>query len=178
MPKTADQIFDDKVRMLAKAEKDMDKAVVKLQRQLLDLITTEYLPLFKLDAEGFVIDNTANAALIQRIDSYFDKLSSAMTKDVLSVFVNGLLEGVVMSSEYFVALGFQEKVVSSVLKEKVTVETKLGITPKGRLKKDGYLKRLGQTEVARQRLKDYVLSSLTGDVSFLDFQLGFRNLVI
>ena len=75
-------------------------------------------------------------------------------------------------------MGFEETVVAGILKNKVSIERKLGFTPTGRLKKDGYLYNLGRTDVARQRIRDFVLSGISGNQDFLDFQLGLRNIVI
>lgn len=174
----ADKIFAKKIKELLDAEKRTSKAVKKLQQELFNLIASEYTPLFKLGKDGRVLNNKFNAALLAKIDDIFDSLGSAMTKDVLSVFVNGLFGSIVTSAEYYEALGLGEKVAKSALSVKSVLETKLGIKPSGALKKDGYIYKLGRTESVRQRLKTYVLTSLTGDVAFTDFQLGFRNLVI
>lgn len=175
--KTPEQIFRDKVKYLLKAEEDTAKSVIRFQRALYELILSEYLPLFELK-DGLIADSAKNTALVNQIDNYFNKLESAMHKDVLSVFVKGLLDSVTLSGEYYVAMGFRKKVVNNIIKNKVNVEAKLGITPKGQLRKDGYIYQLGQTPEVRRRLKKYVIDSLTGDTSFLDFQLGFRNLVL
>ena len=65
-----------------------------------------------------------------------------------------------------------------MLKDKVRLEAKLGITSTGKVKKGGYIDTLGKTAQVKQQLARYVVSNLTGDTSFLDFQLGMRNLVI
>lgn len=177
MAKTPNQIFKAKIKMLLASEKSMDKAVIDFQEQLFELLASEYLPLFKLK-DGVVLDNPANAALINRIDNYFDKLEKVMQRDILAPFVKSLLESASLSAEYYIGLGFKKTVVSNLLKNKINLETKLGVTPTGRLKKDGYLYKLGRTEQVRQQLKNFVITNLTGDTSFLDFQLAFRNLVI
>lgn len=176
--RTADEIFRDKMAFLLGAEKTMDKAVVEYQKSLFELLVTEYLPLFELTADGLIADSTANIALISSIDKYFDKLEKNLQRDVLAGFATNLLESAAMSGEYYVALGFKKTVVNNLLKNKVNLEKKIGITPTGRFRKDGYLYRLGKTAQAREDLKNYVLRNLTGDTAFLDFQLGFRNLVI
>ncbi len=177
MPKTANEIFAEKIAFLLNAEKAIDKAVVDIQRQLFELIVSEYLPLFDI-VDGFMADSPGNDALINDVDKYFAKIEKALHKDVLGAFASSLLESASMSAEYYVGLGFKKTVVNSLMRDKVRLEKRLGITSTGRLKKDGYLFRLGQTTQVREQLKNYVLNSLTGDVSFLDFQLGFRNLVI
>ena len=177
MAKTADQIFAEKIAFLLNAEASLDKSVVDIQRRLFELIASEYLPLFEV-VDGVVIDSLKNDALINNIDNYFDKLQKALHKDVLGVFASSLIQGSEMSAAYYVNLGFKKTVVNKLLKDKVRLEKRLGITSTGKLRKNGYLFRLGQATQVREQLKNYVLNSLTGDVSFLDFQLGFRNLVI
>ena len=177
MPKTANEIFAEKVAHLIAAEKRLDKAVVAHQKKLYELILSEYLPRFELK-DGVIVDSAANDALIGEIDKLFSKLEKAMYRDVIGTFAADLLKGAELSAEYYVGLGFKKKVVNTLLRDKVRLEARIGITSTGRLKKDGYLYKLGQTAQVRQELLDYVLKNLTGDTSFLDFQLGFRNLVI
>lgn len=178
MPKkTPKELFEAKVAQLLKAEQDLDAAVVAHQQKLFELLVSEYLPLFDLE-DGVIIDSPNNDALIAKLDAYFDKLEKAMYRDVLGGYATNLLQSAEASGEYYIALGFKRTVVTNLLRDKVRLEAKLGITPTGRLQKDGYLYRLGKTEQVRQQLKDYVIRNLTGDTSFLDFQLGFRNLVI
>lgn len=177
MSDKADKIFDKKVKFLASAEKKFDDRVVKFQDELLDTILLEYLPLFDIE-NGSISNSAANIALLNSVDNYFDRLEKNLHRDVLGFFSSAILESTTLSAEYYVGLGFKRTVVSNILKNKISLESLLGITPSGKLKKDKYLYRLGKTEQARQQLKDYVLKNLTGDVSFMDFQLGFRNLVI
>lgn len=177
MAKTPDDIFKDKVDHILASEKRLDKAVVAHQRKLFDLILSEYLPLFELK-DGIVLDTPANDALLNKIDNLFAKLEKAIYRDVIGVFASDLLYSAELSAEYYVALGFKKKVVDGLLRNKVGLERKLGILPSGRLRKDGYLYKLGQTASVRQELLGYVVNNLTGDTAFLDFQLGFRNLVL
>lgn len=177
MPKTADEIFKDKVEHILKSEKRLDKAVIAHQKKLYELILSEYLPLFEVE-NGFIIDSPKNDRLSVKIDNLFNRLEKAFYRDVIGTFAADLLKSAEISGTYYEALGFEKNVIKKLLKDKVRLESRLGITPKGSLKKDGYLYKLGKTPQVRQELLDYTLKNLTGDVSFLDFQLGFRNLVI
>ena len=177
MPKSAEDIFREKIDFLIKAEKRLDQAVIEHQRRLYELIITEYLPRFVV-VDGVIIDSPQNNALIGELDALFNKLEKAMYRDVLGVFTADLLKSAEKSAEYYEALGFKKTVLANLLKDKVRLEARLGITPLGTLRKDGYLYKLGQTAQVRQELLSYVLSNLTGGTKFTDFQLGFRNLVI
>ena len=177
MPKTADELFQDKMEFLDKAEKALDKGVKSFQTEVFQLILTEMLPLFDLE-DGIVANTSKNIGLITQIDIIFDSLMGTFTTDILAPFANDLIAATSLSAEYYVAMGFKKTVVNKLLKDKVFIEKRIGITSKGKLIKGGYLYDLGQTAQVRQQLKDYVIRSLTGDVSFTDFQLGFRNLVI
>lgn len=177
MPKTADQIFEEKIAKLIAAEAAMDSSVKAFQREVFELIVVELLPLFELD--GTAIANTrANIALVARIDIVFDSLLGTLTSDVLAPFARTLIESVSLNAEYYRALGFKKTAIDTLLKNKIFIERRIGVTAKGNLMKGEYLYNLGQTAQVRQQLKDYVIRSLTGDVSFTKFQLGFRNLVI
>lgn len=172
----ADIIFNKKMAYIANALGDTAKSVQKYQTDLLNLLLAEYLPLFELK-DGVIVSSTANDGLINKIDNYFNKLEKAMYRDVLGPFSKKLLESASLSAEYYVNLGFKKKVVDGILNNKVALERKLGITPTGRLRKGSYLYELGKTNQVRQELKDFVLTNLTGDTAYLDFQLGLRNLV-
>lgn len=174
--KTLEQIFEERIAFLLEAEKAMSKSVVKIQAQLFELLASEYFVQFEVE-DGKVVNNKHNLALISQIDAYFAKVQKAIQRDVLGPFINDLLKGATMNSKYYTAMGFKKQIVDNVLKNKLNLELRLGFTPTGRLRKDGYLYALGQTAEVRQKLKDYVIKSLTGDVPFLDFQLGLRNLV-
>lgn len=176
MPSAAD-IFKDKIKHLTDSEAALVKAVIKYQADVYELIASEYLPQFDTE-NGVLLDTPKNANLIAQIDVYFDKLEKVVARDVLSPMVKNILDTVSLNAEYYIALGFKKTVVDTLFKDKFNLEAKLGITPTGRLNKNGYLYKLGQTQQVRQELKDYVIKSLTGDVPFLEFQLGFRNLVI
>lgn len=155
----------------------MDSSVKAFQREVFELIVVELLPLFELD--GTAIANTrANIALVARIDIVFDSLLGTLTSDVLAPFARTLIESVSLNAEYYRALGFKKTAIDTLLKNKIFIERRIGVTAKGNLMKGEYLYNLGQTAQVRQQLKDYVIRSLTGDVSFTKFQLGFRNLVI
>lgn len=177
MPKTPNEIFLDRMKHVIATEKKLDERVRKHQNALFVLIAEVFLPKFKTDKDGVILDNTFNASLINEIDDIFDKLEKSMHTDVLAFFVSRLMRSTVLSSEYYRGLGFKKAVVEEIRTNKLNVEKKLGITKTGRLSKKGYLYKLGRSEEVRQRLKTYVLSSLSSEVSFLDFQLGFRNLV-
>jgi len=177
MAKKRKDPFDKKVEFLLSAEERMKKAVSEHQRAVYELLTAEFLPLFKLQ-DGNIANTAANDNVVAKLDKFLDKLEKALQRDVLGPFAQDLLEGISLSKEYYVTLGFKEKILDGLLKDKVRVESFIGITPKGRLRKNGYLYRLGKTEQARETLRRYFLNGITGDVDFLDFQLGFRNLIL
>ena len=176
MAKTANEIFEEKIKHILAAEKRLDKAVIEHQRKLFELIVSEYLPLFEVE-NGIVSNTPANDALISELDNLFAKLEKAMYRDIIGTFTADLITSAELSSQYYVALGFKKTVVNAALRDKVRLEKRIGIKPSGRLDKKGYLYKLGQTQQVRQELLSYVINNLTGDTSFLDFQLGFRNLV-
>lgn len=173
-----DELFAIKMQFLKDAEAAMGKRVGAHQRLLLDNLLAEYLPEFDLDESGIISSNTKNISLLAKVERQFDKIQKALVRDVLAPFARDLIKGSVLSADYYAGLGFKRTVVDGVLRTKVRVADRIGITASGRLRKDGYLHRLALTDPARQTLKNYVLRSLTGDVSFTDFQLGMRNLVI
>lgn len=177
MPKTADEIFNDKVEHILKAEKRLDKAVIAHQKKLYELILSEFLPLFEVK-DGFIIDSPKNDGLITKIDNLFNRLEKVFYRDVIGTFAADLLKSAEISATYYEALGFEKNIVRKLLKDKVRLENRLGITPKGTLRKNGYLYQLGKTPQVRQELINYTLGNLTGDISYLDFQLGLRNLVL
>lgn len=162
---------------LEQAEKRLGKNVVAHQRKVFDLIASEYLPEFEV-VDGMVISSVKNDSLIAKLDNLFAKLEKAIYRDVIGPFAADLLKSADLSGRYYQGLGFKKSVIDGLLKNKVRLEAKIGITPTGKLRKNSYLYKLGQTAEVRQKLLSYTVNSLTGGTSFLDFQLGMRNLVL
>lgn len=173
----ADKIFNKKMAHVLASLGRMDSAVVAAQKDFYALLLSEYLPQFET-MDGVIIESTKNDNLINKLDNYFNRLEKALQRDVLGTFAANVLESASLSAEYYVALGFKDTVVDGILKGKINLEKRLGITPSGRLDKKGYLYRLGKTAGVRNTLTTYVTNALTGDVAFLDLQLGLKNLVI
>ena len=173
----ADDIHKRKVAFIEKAIKTLGREVAKTQAAFLDLLLKEYLPQFETK-DGVIVSSARNDQLMVKLERMFDRLEKALLKDVLSGFARNMITSAELSASYYVAMGFEETVVAGILKNKVSIERKLGFTPTGRLKKDWYLYNLGRTDVARQRIRDFVLSGISGNQDFLDFQLGLRNIVI
>lgn len=177
MAKTANEIFLEKIAFMLKAEETMDASVKIIQRKLYTNILQEFMPKFKLIG-GFIANTASNLTLLRQLDIIFDGVFKALNQDVLGTFASSLLKSTSMSAEYFVAIGFKKTVVDKILKDKVFLEKRLGISGNGSLRTDGYLYQLGKTDQVRQELKNYALRNLTGDVSYLDFQKGFKELVV
>tara|TARA_R110000787_G_scaffold97665_4_gene201311 strand:+ start:10449 stop:11324 length:876 start_codon:yes stop_codon:yes gene_type:complete len=173
----ADKIFNDKIEFLLKAEAELKIAVGTFEQRVYNLLTKEYLTLFET-SDGIILNSSKNNSLLLSLDRYFNRLEKALTRDILGPFARDLIKSVELSALYYEKLGFKKSIISNLLKDKVRLEQRLGITPTGRLKKEGYLYKLGKTEEVRKKLKDYILSNLTGDTGYKDFVNGFEELVI
>jgi len=174
---TAIEIFKEKLNLIAESETQLSANVLAHQLKIYSLILDEFYPLFDLK-DGVIISSYKNDTLLNSIDELFDKLGNALNRDILTPVINNILNTAKLSGEYYKELGFTNNVVNTILNDKVALTRKLGFTVGGNLNKNGYLYQLGKTAQVRQQLKDYVLSSLTGDVPFLQFQQGFKNLIV
>jgi|TARA_R110000851_G_scaffold308445_1_gene467361 hypothetical protein len=172
-----DKIFKEKMDTLLGAENTMDAATMKIQKLLLSIFEKDYLPKFEIE-NGTLTASRKNLALLSQIDSLFDKIRKAISRDVLADFVKTILRSSTLNAEYYIALGFEKKRIYSILREKVNIERLIGITPTGKAKKGGYIARLTQTRSAREQIIQYVTKSLTTQTPFLDFQSGVKDLIV
>lgn len=173
----ANDLFQAKVNFLLAAEKRLVTNVTAHQQKLFETLAKELLPLFEV-SDGIVTYSSKNIGLINRFDAVFESLEDLLNKNVLNVFANDLIKTANFNIEYFVALGFQKVVVKELFENVADVRLFIGVDAKGVLDKKGYLYRLGRTAQVRDDLKNYVLTTLTSEVSFKDFQNGFKALVV
>jgi len=172
----ADKVFNEKQEFVAKSIRGMQKDVQGLQHKLTELILSEYAPLFEVE-KGILLDSPANYNLLGKMDKVFNTFQANFQNDVLSSYANNVAKTAVMNGNYYTAMGFQESVIKGIAKNKFNLQEKLGITPKGFLKKDGYLYQLGQTPEVRSQLRNYVVQNIANQTPYNQYLKGFENLI-
>lgn len=172
-----DALFGEKMEHVLNSLQRFEANVAKSQKQLLDMLISEYVAKLQVEA-GQLVDNAENVALLSDIDRVFDKFSANFQSDALYKYANDLLKITDLNADYYVGMGFKRATLDNIIKTKINLEDKLGITPTGRIKKGSYLDALAQTPEVRREVKDHVINSLTSEVSYSDYLNGFKDIIV
>ena len=183
---TAFEIFRDKEKFIDNTLLGLESDVTVLQKELLRLILDDYLSEFTYDSNGNIINNSANINRANNIDKVFVQFNDSFQKKVIKDYSNNILKLTVFSKDYFSNLdkSFKAETLDKFPKLQANINASLGIRQKtidGKkvqvLTKNGYLDRLILSEPLKSQLKDYVVNSVTSNISLKDYQRGFKELL-
>jgi hypothetical protein len=118
--------------------------------------------------------NLAKANLIERV---FDELGRDETNVVLREFADALLGIAGKDAAYYLATGNDAAKVTAIAKDLSIIRSVIGIDEKGVLATDGFLYRLGRTDLVREQLKQYVLTAIGTRQSLNTFTKGVKELI-
>lgn len=152
----------------------LDRELVKLQRQLFELIVAEFLTGFDTDS-GSLKPTAANFARVAALDRVFDRFRRSDMGKTLKEYVDKLLVLVGNVSDYFRA-GFAPSRVDRIAQSNAVIESVLGIKD-GKVIPGGYLDRLARMEEVRNTLKSYMVTAITNRTSLRDLTRGLSVLV-
>ena len=159
-------------------EKRLKKEVLTLQKDLMNIITEDYIGKFTLDAAGKIAFTEKNIALIAEIDKVFDKWNKIYHFENVDKFGEQLLKLTNFSRDYYVATGFAPKIIDNLEKSFTQINSVIGLDNKGKFIKGGYLDNLLQTTQVRQEVKTFVTTQISSKASLKDFTKGFKDLVV
>jgi len=120
------------------------------------------------------VSNLAKANLIERV---FDELGDNDMKPVLKQFAEKLLEISGRNADYYLLTGQYAAKVERIAKDVSHIRAIIGIDKNGELLNNGYLSRLGRNDLARERLKTYLLTSIATKQNVTQFERGLRSLI-
>lgn len=157
-------------------KKTLEKELRGVEASLYRRILADIMPLLgqedgKLKAG---ISNLAKANLIERV---FDELGDNDMKPVLKQFAEKLLEISGRNADYYLLTGQDAAKVERIAKDVSHIRAIIGIDKNGELLNNGYLSRLGRNDLARERLKTYLLTSIATKQNVTQFERGLRSLI-
>ena len=168
----AEQFETDFQTMQTSLERKLRAAEGSLLRRIL----ADVLP--KMDQQngklGSGIRNMARVNLIERV---FDQLQKDETNAILLQFADALLSISGKDAAYYLSTGFDKAKVEAIAKDLSLIRSVIGIDERGKLTVDGFLYRLGQSDQVRERLKQYVLTSVATRQSLGNFAKGLKELI-
>lgn len=156
----------------------LDKSVKGLQRNLLELINSDYVGKFQTDDKGVILANEHNMRLAAQLEGVMDKYNAVFQKSFLKDFGQEMLGVTKFTTDYFKGAGYSAKKLSSIEEGLGFISTRIGITDKGNIIKGSYLDSLSQNAEVRKELKDFVLNSVAGQKDYVSFLKGIKEKVV
>jgi hypothetical protein len=157
--------------------KGQDKELVKLQKQLAELILKDYLPRFDTDSDGNIIFNDKNARLLGELNTVFDKFTKNFATDIFKKTGEEMLKLTGLTSEYYRLFNFSEKTLNNITDKLDRLQKIIGIDSKGKVIDGSYISRLAKFETVRNQISDYVRQNLEAQRPYKDFVKGFSEIV-
>jgi len=157
--------------------KSLDKNVKGLQNELMQLIMSDYVGKFDIK-NGKIVVNQKNLRLANELEILMNRFSVEFQESVLKGTANDMLRMNGFSKDYYLAMGFSEKILSSIEEKTGFISTRIGITKKGEIIKGSYLDSLSKNAEVRMQLKDYVLNSVSTGKPYNEYLKGFKEMVV
>lgn len=157
-------------------KKAIEKELRGVEASLYRRILADILPALGVE-DGKLkagVSNLAKANLIERV---FDELGDNDMKPVLKQFAEKLLEISGRNADYYLLTGLDAAKVERIAKDVSHIRAIIGIDGNGELLNNGYLSRLGRNDLARERLKTYLLTSIATKQNVTQFERGLRSLI-
>jgi len=147
-----------------------------IQKQLLDLITNEFIT--KLEFKGGkLVNSSTNYRALNNFDDLLNEFSDSYLNPFVSNIGTEMLALTPMNATYFMAVGAKKTTVDNLVKKLDFLHEKIGVTAKGEVIPGSYLHNLAQTPELKNELKDYVLKNVVNESGVKSFQQGFKDLL-
>lgn len=157
-------------------KKILDKELRTAEASLYRRILADILPALGVE-DGKLkagVSNLAKANLIERV---FDELGDNEMKPILKQFAEKLIGISGRNADYYLLTGQDADKVERIAKDISHIRAIIGIDKNGELLNNGYLSRLGRNDIARERIKTYLLTSIATKQGVTQFERGLRNLI-
>lgn len=152
----------------------LDKALQELQRDLFELLVTEFLTGLET-TDGALKTTVGNLARVSAIDRLFDRFRRGGINSLLDGFAARLDEITAAVADYF-RIGWAPSRVDRIAEVNTAIHAVIGIKD-GELIPGGYLDRLAQGEELRNALKKYMTTSIANRASLRSLTSGLSLLV-
>lgn len=158
-------------------QKRLNKTLRAAEAAVLRKILERLIPSLET-SDGFLgkgIRNMAKASIIERV---FDEVGRDEIIAALAEYAAALIAITGKNAAYYYAIGIDKKKVAAIAEDLTLIRGVIGVDDKGKLLKDGFLYRLGRSEVVRESLKQYVLTSIATGQKLADFQAGIKTAIV
>lgn len=146
------------------------------QAGILRAILADILPALKVK-DGYLVGSIGSIAKANLVERVFDEFGRSDIDKILGIYANELLAISGKNAAYYYAMGFDREKVAAIAADLTMIRQIIGVNEEGKLLKDGFLYRLGRSEEARQRIKNYVVTSIVSGQSLDTFRKGLKNAV-
>lgn len=160
---------------LAELVENLDTRLQGLQRDLVKRFLEAVNEIFETEGKNLK-KSTRNIQALKKFEALFTKWEREMIGGELALFTTELLEVGGLTVGYYEATDTRAK-AAAIQRSLDLLRAVIGIDKDGVLIEGGYLANLGNTQVVREELRQYVVQSIVAKKSLSDFQKGFKVLV-
>lgn len=178
LPEELKRLAEKRLKFIDEGMNGLASGVKTLERRLWEMVLESYLNKFELDGKGNLKYTDKNIRLINDLEKTLDKFNATYQNKFIGNFGRDLLKVTVLTKEWYKASGIAEKTVDNLAKQMGFIKKAIGVDETGKLLKDGYLYKLGQTDAVREQMKNYVLNNVSSGKSFDQFVSGFKDIVV
>ena len=154
----------------------LDRMLAAAQASLLRRILADILPALKLE-NGYIVNSVSNMAKANLIERVFDELGRDEMAAILKDYTDALLGITGKNAAYYFSMGFDAEKVAAIAADSVLIKSVVGIGANGEIIKDSFLYRLGRSDMVREQIKQYLLSSIATKQSLTAIQKGFSSVI-
>lgn len=173
---TLDQLYKRKDDYILSKLDNLSKEVRLMQQSLLELIFEDYIGKFQVK-DGKILMNIHNMRLIAKVDNMFNIFDESIVRTVNTRYGNDMLNATIYNADYYIGMDISEKKIKSIVSKLGAVETSIGIS-KGEIIKGSYLDDLTKMPEVREKLKNYVRTSVANKKGYQNYLKGFKELVV
>lgn len=157
-------------------KKALEKELRGVEASLYRRILADILPALGIE-DGRLKAGVSNLAKANMIERVFDDLGNNEMKPVLKQFAEKLLSISGRNADYYLLSGQDSAKVDRIAKDVSHIRAIIGIDKNGELLNNGYLSRLGRNDLAREQIKNYLLTSIATKQNVTQFERGLRNII-
>jgi len=155
--------------------KTMEKSVNEMANTLLSQLIKDYLGRFET-RNGKLLNNTHNMSLINQLEKQFNKFESKAASINLQYGKDMMKSGIYSADYYAVFPGVSRKIIASLTRNLGFVEQMIGIKD-NKIIEGSYLDRLSKMPEVRDKVRNYVLSNVSGNNSYQSYLSGIKDLI-
>lgn len=171
-----DRLYAEKLRFISGALSRSDKRLAKLQRELFDYLTQEYLPLLDV-VDGVVQYNEKNAKLLLQLDNYLAKFKQTTSLDSFAKLGQDMLRTTELTTKYYRAMVGGKATVTRIRNRLNAYRAFVGVDKAGNVIPGSFIDHLAEGGNIRLALSQYIQKSIEGGSDYKTFVNGMKDLV-